>query len=311
MYNELLVLDLQKLGVKSRPGPLPHPGLNSTVARYCLLWALITPSRLNGKHSPHSYPSNAPLYKSTENKSSSVQNMETKISRKRRKIFEPSLSKIEAGGSYEIMDFHVNRMRGQYRVVLYDTQVVFTGKTTFKKLTSVFPPIPRHRFYLQDYNRPYPRLNRVYILTDIMGRITAVQHLERTQEKRVESHVMSKCCRNFFFFISSSIQPTGHDCFDKFESKVAIKKLPPSSKQANKAEVLQAAKKVTIEELAFLDPDLHKDDTFLCKASVKRFDTRYDWWYSTCPNCAKQMQKDLTIGQLVCQKHGSQIPTAS
>ncbi|XP_070668042.1 uncharacterized protein [Malus domestica] len=90
----------------------------------------------------------------------------------------------------------------------------------------------------------------------------------------------------------------------------AVKKLPPSSKHANEAEVLQAAKKVIIEELAFLDPDLHKDDTFLCKACVKRFDTRYDWWYSACPNCAKQMQKDPTTGQLVCQKHGSQIPTA-
>ncbi|XP_048442023.1 uncharacterized protein LOC103961037 [Pyrus x bretschneideri] len=54
--------------------------------------------------------------------------------------------------------------------------------------------------------------------------------------------------------------------------------LPPSSKQANEAEILQTAKRVTIDELAFLDPDLHK------------------------------MHKDLTSGQLICQKHPNQIP---
>ncbi|RXH78578.1 hypothetical protein DVH24_002096, partial [Malus domestica] len=46
---------------------------------------------------------------------------------------------------YEITDFHTNRIRCQYKVVLHETQVVFTTKTTFKKLTSVFSPIPRHR----------------------------------------------------------------------------------------------------------------------------------------------------------------------
>ncbi|CAN6707328.1 unnamed protein product [Malus baccata var. baccata] len=88
-------------------------------------------------------------------------------------------SKTEAGGCYEIMDFRVNKMR-----------VVFTGKTTFKKLTSVFLPIPRHQFYLQDYNSLYPRLNRVDILTDIMGRITAVQHLE---QKQINQRIEPKC----------------------------------------------------------------------------------------------------------------------
>ncbi|CAN6543980.1 unnamed protein product [Malus baccata var. baccata] len=93
--------------------------------------------------------------------------------------YEIIASKIEAGGCYEIMDFRVNKMR-----------VVFTGKTTFKKLTSVFPPIPRHRFYLQDYNSLYPWLNRVDILTDIMGRITAVQHLE---QKQINQRIEPKC----------------------------------------------------------------------------------------------------------------------
>lgn len=37
-----------------------------------------------------------------------------------------------------------------------------------------------------------------------------------------------------------------------------LKILPPSSKQASKAQILQTAKKVTIEELAFLYPDFYK-----------------------------------------------------
>ncbi|XP_028960923.2 uncharacterized protein [Malus domestica] len=66
---------------------------------------------------------------------------------------------------------------------------------------------------------------------------------------------------------------------------------------------------VTIEELGYLDPDLYKDNTFLCKASIKRFNTSYEWWYAACPTCAKQMYKDPTIGQLMCQKHTNQMPT--
>ncbi|CAN6570880.1 unnamed protein product [Malus baccata var. baccata] len=202
-------------------------------------------------------------------------------------------SKTEAGGCYEIMDFRVNKMRGQCRVVPHDTQVVFTGKTTFKKLTN------------------------------IMGRITTVQHLEqkqinqRIEPKREELRVTlwANVAESFSSLSAEAFNPPIMIVLTSLKVKFAncteaVKKLPPSSKHANEAEVLQAAKKVTIEELAFLDPDLHKDDTFLCKACVKRFDTRYDWWYSACPNCAKQMQKDPTTGQLVCQKHGSQIPIA-
>ncbi|RXH82045.1 hypothetical protein DVH24_036386 [Malus domestica] len=81
------------------------------------------------------------------------------------------------------------------------------------------------------------------------------------------------------------------------DCKEALEILPPSAIQGNEAQILQSAKKVTIDELAFLDPDLHKDDTFVCRASIKRFDTRFNWWYSACPNCVKQMQKDPTTGQ--------------
>lgn len=113
----------------------------------------------------------------------------------------------------------------------------------------------------------------------------------------------------------------------RFSSCMDPLRILPPSKQVNEAEILWAAKKVTIEELGYLEPDLYKvwiliiiyylqliilfyfilffikqDDTFLCKALVRWLNTQYEWWYIVCPNCAKQMHKDPTTGQLICQK---------
>lgn len=83
--------------------------------------------------------------------------------------YDVMAAKIEAGECYEIIDFRTIKIRGQYKVVPHETQVLFNDKTKFKKLASVFPPIPRHRFFLQDYNTLYPRLDRVDILTGIVN----------------------------------------------------------------------------------------------------------------------------------------------
>ncbi|XP_070676707.1 uncharacterized protein [Malus domestica] len=201
--------------------------------------------------------------------------------------YDVMASKIEAGACYEITEFRTIKIRGHYRVVPHETQVLFTSKTAFRKLTSVFPPIPRHRFFLQDYNKLYPRLNKVDILT----------------EKIYLSSTASS-----LFFIDPDIPELNTYKSVFSDCKEALEILPPSAIQGNEAQILQSAKKVTIDELAFLDPDLHKDDTFVCRASIKRFDTRFNWWYSACPNCVKQMQKDPTTGQFICQKHPNQIP---
>ncbi|KAB2632622.1 hypothetical protein D8674_028869 [Pyrus ussuriensis x Pyrus communis] len=104
--------------------------------------------------------------------------------------YDVMVAKIEAGGCYEIIDFRTSKIRGQYKVIPHETQVLFNAVTKFKKLASVFPPIPRHRFFLQDYNTLYPRLDRVDILTDVIGCIRAVQSLE---EKQINQRVAYKC----------------------------------------------------------------------------------------------------------------------
>ncbi|XP_070676706.1 replication protein A 70 kDa DNA-binding subunit B-like isoform X1 [Malus domestica] len=275
--------------------------------------------------------------------------------------YDVMASKIEAGACYEITEFRTIKIRGHYRVVPHETQVLFTSKTAFRKLTSVFPPIPRHRFFLQDYNKLYPRLNKVDILTDVIGRISSLQQLE---PKQINQRVVYKCdvviqnirkeeltvtlwadvaeafsslsaeefslpiivvftslkvkiyiekiylssTASSLFFIDPDIPELNTYKSVFSDCKEALEILPPSAIQGNEAQILQSAKKVTIDELAFLDPDLHKDDTFVCRASIKRFDTRFNWWYSACPNCVKQMQKDPTTGQFICQKHPNQIP---
>ncbi|RXH86659.1 hypothetical protein DVH24_021932 [Malus domestica] len=270
--------------------------------------------------------------------------------------YDVMASKIEAGGCYEITEFQTVKIRGQYRVVL------FTSKTTFRKLASVFPPISRHQFFLQDYNTLCPRLNRVDILTDVIGPISVVRQLE---PKQINQRVVYKCdvviqnirkeeltvtlwadVAKAFSFLSAEefslpvivvftslkvkiylekiyLSSTGSSLFfidpnipevNTYKSvfcnwKETLEMLSPFAIQGNEAQILYTAKKVTTDELAFLDPDLHKNDTFVCKASVKHFDTRFNWWYSACPNCVKQMHKDPTTGQLICQKHPNQIPT--
>ncbi|CAN6571809.1 unnamed protein product [Malus baccata var. baccata] len=270
--------------------------------------------------------------------------------------------KIEPGGSYEITNFRTTTMKGQYNVVPHETQLIFSGKTNIKKLSKC------------DYNTLDPHLNKVDILTgnniiyfifaklffttclylpfkleDVIGHLTAIQHLEPKQiNQRREQLTVTLWGDVAEEFCSSSVQAlplpivviftslkvklyldkivmNSTDCslllFDPnipevnaYKSVFAncnepVKILTPFSRQVNEAEILRTTKMFTIDEVAFLDLDLHKNDTFFCKACVKCFDTRYQWWYSAYANCVKQMHKDLTTGQLICQKHPNQIPT--
>ncbi|CAN6721016.1 unnamed protein product [Malus baccata var. baccata] len=43
--------------------------------------------------------------------------------------YEVVASKIQAGDCYEIMNFRTIKIRGQYKVMPHDTQLIFTNKT--------------------------------------------------------------------------------------------------------------------------------------------------------------------------------------
>ncbi|RXH89146.1 hypothetical protein DVH24_006124 [Malus domestica] len=193
--------------------------------------------------------------------------------------YEIIVPKIEVGCYYEIMNFRTNKTRAQYRVVLHDTHIMLTSKIVFKKLTSVFLPIPWHEFFLQDYNRLYPRLKKLDILIVI----------QNIRNKEAKITLLSDVAHSFSALSSEQLPKQIIVIFTSFRVKLFAElnlcklvfsnwphsiTLPPS-KQANEQEILQTREKVTIEELGYLDPDLYKNDTFLCQASIKQYNTRY------------------------------------
>ncbi|RXH95482.1 hypothetical protein DVH24_007982 [Malus domestica] len=159
------------------------------------------------------------------------------------------------------MNFRTIRIKGQYKVVPHDTQVIFTATTVFKKLSTVFPPIPRRRFFLLDFNILYPRFNIDDILTNVIGHITAVQQLE---PKQINQIIVQKCDIHIENIKKDELSITLWKLslpiigVYKFKSQdlpwFSTCKVP-----ANEAKILRTARRLTIDELAFLDPNLYKN----------------------------------------------------
>ncbi|KAB2600603.1 hypothetical protein D8674_041050 [Pyrus ussuriensis x Pyrus communis] len=208
--------------------------------------------------------------------------------------FDVMASKIEAGGCYEITEFQTIRIRRQYRELPHETQVLFSSKIVFQKLTTIFPLIPRHRFFLVIQPLEPKQINqRIAYKCDVRIENIRKEQLMVTLSANVAEDFSSLSTDMFSLRLHKS---ESEALLGTFES--APPPPPLSSPQANETAILETGRRVTIDELAFLDPELHK-----------RFDTRFDWWYNACPNYVKQMHKDLTTGQLICQKHPNQIPT--
>ncbi|RXH71535.1 hypothetical protein DVH24_018890 [Malus domestica] len=92
--------------------------------------------------------------------------------------YERVAPKIKAGCIYEITQLHSRSNKRTFKVVPHTAQVFFNGKTTYKQITERPPHIPKRGFYLVDYSELLSRVDKVEILTDVVGRITAVQPLE-------------------------------------------------------------------------------------------------------------------------------------
>lgn len=58
----------------------------------------------------------------------------------------------------------------------------------------------------------------------------------------------------------------------------------------------------TIDELLLLDPALHRNASFACKATIVGFDLSRGWWYKSCPSCHKVVKK--TSESFECNEHG-------
>ncbi|KAI5346000.1 hypothetical protein L3X38_013879 [Prunus dulcis] len=87
--------------------------------------------------------------------------------------------KIKAGSIYEITHFYTGRNKPSHKIVPHVAQLFFNARTTFKELPTIQPHIPRHRFYLVDYTQLSTQIDKIDILTDVFGHITAIQPLEQ------------------------------------------------------------------------------------------------------------------------------------
>ncbi|TQE14258.1 hypothetical protein C1H46_000177 [Malus baccata] len=174
-------------------------------------------------------------------------------------------SKIEASGCYEIMDFWTVKIRAQYKVVPHETLILFSSKIVFRKLASVLLPILCHRFFLQDYNTLYPRLNNVDILTstvnlyvDVHGKEEVMVTLWGNIGEAFSSLSMDAFSLPVVVFTSLKVKlylnkialnNTGSSFFfidpdipEVNAYKSVFSDYTESSKQANEDEILQTAK---------------------------------------------------------------------
>ncbi|RXH69122.1 hypothetical protein DVH24_031455 [Malus domestica] len=111
------------------------------------------------------------------------------------------------------------------------------------------------------------RIWKSSISTTVRKYVTLHCILADETKRRIVCYIVGRYCRSFLFFIDPEVVFADYCCIYKFKSqdlprfstcKVLVKILPPSSRQANEAEILRTTRRVTIDELTFLDPDLYK-----------------------------------------------------
>lgn len=74
-------------------------------------------------------------------------------------------AKIKTGCVYEITHFHSARSKTSHKVVPHAAHLFFNTRTVFTELSSVYPQIPRHRFYFLDFGQLCTRIDKNEILT--------------------------------------------------------------------------------------------------------------------------------------------------
>ncbi|XP_050109687.1 uncharacterized protein LOC126588623 [Malus sylvestris] len=88
--------------------------------------------------------------------------------------------------------------------------------------------------------------------------------------------------------------------FEHLKSPMRI--LPSSTDMYTRHAIGAASEPKTIDELLLLDPTLHKNTSFTCKATVVDFDLARGWWYNSCPSRHKVVKK--MSGSFQCNEHG-------
>ncbi|XP_050131979.1 uncharacterized protein LOC126608190 [Malus sylvestris] len=88
--------------------------------------------------------------------------------------------------------------------------------------------------------------------------------------------------------------------FEHLRSPVRI--LPTSADMHAGRPTGGGAESKTIDDLLLLNPALHKNESFTCKATIVDVDLARGWWYKSCPSCHKTVKK--MFESFECNEHG-------
>ncbi|CAL9001948.1 unnamed protein product [Prunus brigantina] len=233
-------------------------------------------------------------------------------------------AKIKAGCVYEITHFHSARSKTSHKLSTHiDKNEILTD--VLGHITAVQPLEEKMvgngrletkcEIYIQNIRKEDVRITlwgdtaRAFdfqALEELAPPIIAV--FTSLKVKQFQGKIVLNSSVSTMIFIDPDIQELDayKMTFDAFAD--AIRMVPPSSIQPIKPEELETAKKLSVQELNVLDPDLCKDGFILCRAAITRFDTRSGWWYRACPSCFKQLRSIAHSDELLCPKHNNQIP---
>ncbi|CAL2226033.1 unnamed protein product [Prunus armeniaca] len=166
-------------------------------------------------------------------------------------------AKIKAGCIYEITHFHSGRSKTSHKVVPHAAHLFFNTRTVFTELSSVYPQIPRHRFYFLDYGQLCTRIDKNEILTDVLGHITAVQPLEEKmvgngRKEDVRITLWGDTVRAFDFQALEELAPPIITVFTSLKVKQF---------QVYKC-VGKTVLNSSVSTMIFIDPDIQELDTY-------------------------------------------------
>ncbi|RXH92678.1 hypothetical protein DVH24_033574 [Malus domestica] len=161
-------------------------------------------------------------------------------------------------------------------------------KTTIVPVQKTSQEVLMHWFNLIELNQLHRRIdNDVELTVDVFGCLMAMQPTEEItiQNTRVAKNRNLNLQNNRFKHMRSPLQI-----------------MPTSVEMYMRLAVGAISESKTTNELLLLDPTLHRNASFVCQATIVRFDLSKGWWYKSWPSCHKVVKKNFESFE--CNEHG-------
>ncbi|BBN67908.1 early nodulin-like protein 7 [Prunus dulcis] len=209
--------------------------------------------------------------------------------------------KIKAGSIYEITHFYTGRNKPSHKIVPHVAQLCFGHITAIQPLEQKMVGNER----LEDKCEVcIENIRKEDVRITLWGNTAKTFDAQALQQstspifaaftslkvKQFQGKIVLNSSVSTLIFINPDIQELAAYKTIFSDSTHAVKMMPSSTTQLMTPQYLEAAKKLSVQELNVLDPETHKDTPILCRAAITRFDIRNGWWYKACPSCFKQLR---------------------